>query len=131
VPRVLEEEAGRPTFALVARDEGGWLMRLRRPDAPNRISSVAFHDAFLSGCLNLSADEQVERISYVKDAGEALEAVESGAAQAAALLAAPRVAQVREAAAAGERLPPKSTFFWPKVPTGVAVHLVGPGGEGR
>lgn len=126
--QVLEGETGRPTFVLVARDEpGGWLVRLRTPGALSSISSVVLHDAFLAGCLGLSAEEQLDRIGYVKEAGEALEAVRSGAVQAAALLAAPRVSQVREAAVAGERLPAKTTYFWPKVPTGVAIHVVGPG----
>jgi uncharacterized protein (DUF1015 family) len=122
VRRALGEEAGRPAFVLVAGEEpGAWLMRLRKPDAVSGISSVALHDDFLSGCLRLSGEEQLDRISYVKEASEALAAVRSGAVQAAALLAAPRVSQVCEAAAAGERLPAKTTYFWPKVPTGVAI----------
>ncbi|UCC72158.1 MAG: DUF1015 domain-containing protein [Gemmatimonadota bacterium] len=128
--RMLEEEAGRPTFVLVARNgPGGWLMRLRDANTQSAVSSVALHDSFLSGCLDLTWEEQLERISYVKEAGEALRAVRSGSAQAAALLAAPRVAQVREAAALGERMPPKTTFFWPKVPTGVAIRVVDAGEE--
>ncbi len=124
--QALEEEAGRPTFVLVAQGEpGGWLMRLRNPGAVRGISAVALHDAFLSGCLGLSAEEQSGRISYLKEASAALEAVRSGAVQAAALLAAPLVSQVREAAAAGERTPAKTTYFWPKVPTGFAIHVVG------
>lgn len=132
VQRALEGDVGRPTFVLVARGEsGGWLMRLRKPDAQSNISSVALHDSFLSGRLGLSRDEQLERIGYVKEAGEALEAVRSGAIVAAALLAAPRVVQVREAAAAGERLPSKTTYFWPKVPTGFAIHVVDAGISGQ
>jgi uncharacterized protein (DUF1015 family) len=91
------------------------------------ISAVALHDTFLSGCLGLSADEQLGRISYVKEAGAALEAVRSGEVQTAALLAAPLVSQVRAAAAAGQRTPAKTTYFWPKVPTGIAVHVVDAG----
>jgi uncharacterized protein (DUF1015 family) len=128
VQRALQEEAGRPSFVLVARNEpGGWLMRARRPEALRGISSVALHDAFFSRYLGLSAEEQLGRVSYVKEAAEALEAVRSGAVQAAALLAAPRVSQVRETAAAGERLPAKTTYFWPKVPTGLAIHVVDAG----
>ncbi len=120
----LEAAAGTPTFLLVARDQpGGWLMRLRNADAFNSISAVAFQEVFLPEGLDLSPEEQVERMTYVKDAAEALERVRSGVAQAAALLAAPTVAQVREAVTAGQRTPSKTTFFWPKVPTGVAIHL--------
>jgi uncharacterized protein (DUF1015 family) len=119
----LEREAGRPTFMVVAAGQsGGWLMRLRKPDSHTVISSVALHEIFMTECLGLTAEEQVARTGYVKDPLETLEAVESGSAQAAILLAPTDVAQVRTAAAAGKRTPPKTTYFWPKVPTGVAVH---------
>ena len=123
----LDDEAGRPAFILVTHERsGGRLMRLREPDAFTGISSVAFHDVFLAEGLGLSRDEQIARMSYLKDPVETLERVRTGSAQAVALLAAPEVAQVRAAAAAGKRMPPKTTFFWPKVPTGVAVHAVDP-----
>jgi uncharacterized protein (DUF1015 family) len=79
----------------------------------------------------LTGEDQLGWMGYVKSVGEALERVRSGSAQAAALLAAPQVEQVREAARAGQRLPAKTTYFWPKVPTGVAIHLIDPGEEVR
>jgi len=125
VEGMLNEEVGRPTFVLVARDhEGGWLLRSRDTDVTGSVPSVAFHDVFMSGVVGMGREEQIGRMSFVKDVGSALQSVRGGAAQGAALLAAPRVAQVREAAAGGERLPPKTTYFWPKVPTGLAVHLI-------
>ena len=41
---------------------------------------------------------------------------------AAFLLRSTPVAQVREVAAAGETMPPKSTYFFPKVPTGIVFN---------
>ncbi len=121
----LEGEAGQPAFLLVAGEqEGGWLMRLRSAGAAEMVSAVAFHDAFLTGCVGLSSVEQLERIGYVKDLVAALHAVRTGEVQAAALLAPPDVTQVRAAVVSGERLPPKTTYFWPKVPTGVAMHSI-------
>lgn len=132
VRQTLEAEAGQPTFVLATQnDSGGWLLRYRKPSAVGHISSVALHDLFLAARLGLSAEEQLNRVSYVKEADEALQAVRSGVAQAAALLAAPRVSQVREAAAAGERLPAKTTYFWPKVPSGVVVHVVDTNSQSR
>ncbi len=123
----LAEEKGRPTFVLVPKDvPGGWLLRLRRPDEFTAISSVALQEVFLSEGVGLSADDQVERLTYVKDTAAALAAVNSGAAAAVALLAAPEVTQVAAAAAVGRRTPPKTTFFWPKVPTGIALHRIDP-----
>ena len=43
------------------------------------------------------------------------------------LMNATPVAQVREVAEAGEVMPQKSTFFYPKVPTGLAIHTLDPG----
>jgi len=121
----LEEERGRPSFVFVARDEdGAWRLRLRKPTPSTVISSVALHEVFLAEGAGLSTEQQLERVSYVKEAAEALAGVRSGEAQAAFILAAPDVGQVRAAAAAGERLPPKTTYFWPKVPSGIAIHSI-------
>jgi uncharacterized protein (DUF1015 family) len=123
---LLENERGLPAFVLVARGaEGGRLLKLKDPTSVSTISSVALHDIFLADCIGLPLEEQIERVSYWKDASEALTEVRSGRAQAAVLLAAADVPQVREAAAR-ERLPAKTTYFWPKVPTGVAIHAIDP-----
>lgn len=128
--------AGRPAFLLVVSGrEGAWLIEDRAaaregPDpevaALARMASTFFHELFLPRALGLDAEEQeaAGHLSYTRDAREALRRVRRGSAQAAALLAAPRIEQVRQAVAAGSRLPPKTTFFWPKVPTGPALHLI-------
>jgi uncharacterized protein (DUF1015 family) len=123
--RALEDEKGRPSFLLVAGGEsGGWLLRLLKPTQVTAFSSVALHDVLLGQGAGLSAEQQLRRVTYVKDATEALSSVRSGRAQAAFVLAAPEVGQVRQAAVAGERLPAKTTYFWPKVPTGIAIHPI-------
>ena len=48
--------------------------------------------------------------------------VRSGAFDAAFLMRPTRVEQVRELAAAGENMPPKSTFFFPKLLSGTALQ---------
>ncbi len=126
----LNSTVGQPAFVLVAKDRpGAWLLRQREPDAFTTIAAVAFHEVFMFEGLGLSAEDQVPLMRYTKDPAAAVDSVRSGKAQAAALLSAPLVVQIREAAAAGERTPPKTTFFWPKVPTGVAVHLIDPSEE--
>jgi hypothetical protein len=51
-------------------------------------------------------------------------AVASGAAQAAVLLRPATVAQIAETAHSGKRMPPKTTFFYPKPRTGMVYRLV-------
>ena len=50
--------------------------------------------------------------------------MESGRADAAFFMAPTPVDQVREVAAAGESMPPKSTYFYPKIPTGLVFNVL-------
>jgi len=128
----LDERVGEASFIVIARDEpGGWLVRCHGDEPETTIASAALHERFLERSLGIEREEQVRRTSYWRDPGEAVEQVRRGEAEAAVLLAAPRVDQVRAAAAAGRRLPPKTTYFWPKVPTGIAIHTLDPNEEVR
>ncbi len=64
------------------------------------------------------------RIAYTKDAAEAIAAVEAGGADIAFLLAPTPIPAVLEVAAAGEVMPPKSTYFYPKPATGLVFNVL-------
>ena len=59
---------------------------------------------------------------YARDTSEARAMIASGDYEAAFLMRPTPVAQVREVAAAGENMPPKSTFFFPKLLTGLLFN---------
>ena len=61
-------------------------------------------------------------VGYTRDAQDALSQVEMGDWQAALLVRAVPVTAVRDISLHGERLPPKSTCFYPKIPTGLVLH---------
>jgi hypothetical protein len=63
-----------------------------------------------------------DRLAYADDSGSAVRAVRTGEAQAAFFLRSTRVEQVCAVADARDRMPPKSTFFWPKPMTGLVIH---------
>ena len=63
-------------------------------------------------------------VEYTADAGVAVAAVEEGEAEAAFLVRAPTVAQVAAFAARGETMPQKSTYFYPKLTSGLLFHPV-------
>jgi uncharacterized protein (DUF1015 family) len=65
-------------------------------------------------------------VTYTQDAREAAEAVETGRARVAFLLNATPVDQVLAVADAGGRMPQKSTYFYPKLPTGLVMNLLNP-----
>jgi uncharacterized protein (DUF1015 family) len=63
-------------------------------------------------------------VRYTPRAEEAVALVDSGDAKAACLLRAPTIEQVRAAAQAGETMPQKSTYFYPKLLSGLLFHPV-------
>jgi uncharacterized protein (DUF1015 family) len=66
-----------------------------------------------------------EGVTYTPRAEEAVAAVDSGAAEAAFLMRAPTIEQVAAVAAAGKTMPQKSTYFYPKLLSGLLFHPVG------
>ena len=64
------------------------------------------------------------RLRYVKDEGEALQFVITGAADVAFLLNATRIEEVEAVCRAGKTMPEKSTYFHPKLLTGLLFHAL-------
>src|SRR6266481_6249510 len=87
---------------------------------------VQVHKVLLEGVLSLSEESIREQrnLSYVRDAGEAISTVRSGAADVAFLMNPCRMEQVRDIAFAGEVLPQKSTDFFPKLLSGLTIYAL-------
>lgn len=68
--------------------------------------------------------KEQEAILYTKDDHEALDWVRQGTGEAALLLNPTKVSEVQAVAAAGERMPHKSTYFFPKPLTGLVMNVM-------
>jgi len=64
----------------------------------------------------------LDGLGYARDAEQALALIDSGEYDAAFVLRPTPVAQIREVAASGESMPPKSTYFFPKLLTGLLFN---------
>jgi uncharacterized protein (DUF1015 family) len=71
-----------------------------------------------------AVDRFGDEFEYTPNAQEAIDAVDSGFYEAAFLVRAPTVAQVAEFAKRGETMPQKSTFFYPKLTSGLLLFPV-------
>ncbi len=67
-----------------------------------------------------------KNISYFQNPLEAIEAVQAGKGQIAFFLNSTKVSQVKEVSLAGETMPPKSTFFYPKLLSGLLINPLEP-----
>ena len=89
--------------------------------------SIANH-AVLQHCLGVTPDQMRDYtvVWFTEDAEEAVAEVRSEKATFAVLMRPVSVERVLELAEAGERMPQKSTFFYPKVPTGIVFNPLVP-----
>jgi len=87
-----------------------------------RSLAVALADAVAVGVVGRSLLGTVPDLRYTPDAAEARAAAGAGRCAFALLLPPTRLEEVRRVADAGQIMPPKSTFFAPKVPTGVVLR---------
>jgi uncharacterized protein (DUF1015 family) len=87
---------------------------------------VQLHKCLLEQVLGISetAIRDQINVSYIRDAGEALNSVRRGKANVAFLMNAAKIEQVRDIAFAGEVLPQKSTDFYPKLLSGLAIYAL-------
>jgi uncharacterized protein (DUF1015 family) len=94
------------------------------PEPYRRLDTAVLEALVLRGALGMSEDDisHLRGLDYSKNLDDAIERVESGAADAGFFMRATPVEQVREVAQTGESMPPKSTYFFPKVPTGLVFN---------
>jgi uncharacterized protein (DUF1015 family) len=93
-------------------------------EAYRHLDTGVLETLVLKNDLRLS-DEDIAHFNglfYARDTAEALAMVASGEYDAAFLMRPTPVEQVRDVAAAGENMPPKSTYFYPKLLTGLLFN---------
>jgi ABC-type phosphate/phosphonate transport system substrate-binding protein len=94
--------------------------RQRKPDV------AQLHGILLEKVLGLTQESiaQQTHLHYVRDAEEATSAVRNGHAQIAFLMQPASLDQLRDVAFAGEVMPQKSTDFYPKLLSGLAIYAL-------
>ncbi len=100
-----------------------------KPAAYRRLDTAVTEALLLEGALGMSEDDisHLRGLDYARSTSEARERVLAGEVQAALFMGATPVELVREVAASGEVMPPKSTYFFPKVLTGLVFNPLGDG----
>jgi len=121
------EHAKRAYYVLTLRP-GADLSQLLHSVSPlqRQLDVVLLHDGILEPAfgITLQAVTAEKNLSYEREASAALDAVDRGSAQIAFLLNPVDVDHVMRIAVAGEVMPQKSTDFYPKLLSGIAMYRV-------
>lgn len=118
---------------------GGYnVLKLRNPDVMDRLlpdrdpawrmlDVSVLHELLIERVMGISQEavERKENIEYLRDPQMGYDAVDEGDAEFLFVLNPTRMEQVRACTAAGEKMPQKSTDFYPKVISGMVMMPIG------
>jgi uncharacterized protein (DUF1015 family) len=99
------------------------------PDASEALRGLdvsVLHTLILERIFGIDKENMANQINltYTKKADEAIAAVDGGSANCCFLLNPTRVEEISGVAAAGEKMPQKSTYFYPKLTTGLVMNQI-------
>jgi uncharacterized protein (DUF1015 family) len=92
--------------------------------ASRALDVTILHTLVLERLMGIDKENMANQrnLTYTRSLDEALDGVNAGAFQCAFILNPTRVSEIRDVALAGEKMPQKSTYFYPKLITGLAMN---------
>jgi uncharacterized protein (DUF1015 family) len=111
-------EPGRGALVFEADPAAETLLPVEAPRCLRALDTYLLHHAVLGPLLGVPDGA----VSYVHSQAEAEAALTRGGCRLAVLMRATPVRQIVDVAEAGESMPAKSTFFHPKLPSGLVIH---------
>lgn len=124
---VLREASGAACVLQITLDGGARKIALpERTERRRQLDMAVLHEGIFAGMLGIDAAavQAGQHVRYQRDAMEAIAAVLRGEAQAAFLVNPVTMEQLRENTFAGEVMPQKSTDFYPKLLSGLAIYAM-------
>ncbi|MHB1458956.1 MAG: DUF1015 domain-containing protein [Armatimonadota bacterium] len=94
--------------------------------ALKNLDVTILHTLILDRYLGIGSKQMAAQsnLTYTRSADEAIRLMDEGTYQMAFLMNPTRVSEVRAIAASGEKMPQKSTFFYPKLLAGMIIRLI-------
>ncbi len=95
--------------------------------ASQQLDVSVLHTLVLEKIFGIDKENMANQINltYTKFFEEAISTVDSGEFQCSFVLNPTRVTEIRDVAAEGEKMPQKSTYFYPKMITGMVMNDIG------
>lgn len=118
------------------RGDGRWTLMVLKDMAPVRalmadksaalqaLDVSVLHTLVLEKLFDIDKENMANQVNltYTRRFDEAIQGVDSGAFQCAFILNPTRVSEILDVAANGEKMPQKSTYFYPKLITGLVMN---------
>ncbi len=127
--------AGKKAFALYAGGKRAHIMILKDENAVKKflpemsdaycgLDVSVLHNLVLERIFGIDKENMANQknLSYTRSVDEAIAAVDEGRADCSFIVNPTKVTEIRDVALAGEKMPQKSTYFYPKLITGLVMN---------
>lgn len=94
------------------------------PDVLKNLDLTVLHKVIITKELGFTEEEQMAQngIKYIKVENEAFDMIDMGKAEASFIMAYPKIEDIKRISSAGYRMPQKSTYFYPKLLSGIVIN---------
>jgi len=129
----LEENSGvKQVFGIYLRHNKFYLLKLKddlrideiikskKPDILKRLDVTVLHDLIIDKILGVKSSEN--SIKFIRDEFDAVKVVDNGDYRCAFFLRPTKVREMKNIAEKGVMMPQKSTYFYPKLLTGLVIN---------
>lgn len=130
-----QQRRGETAFIMLSQEPAAYLLILKSRDKVKAVMPEksdtwcsldvsVLHVLILQELLGIDAEKmsQEENLRYTRDVEEAIQALNKGDGQLAFILNPTRIEQITAVASAGDKMPQKSTYFYPKLLTGLVIN---------
>lgn len=131
-----EKGQGAPSFLLLSGGRSIYLTlrpdadlsSISGPEVARRLDVTLLHALVIERALGIdrAAQEAQTNLRYLKDTEQALRAASEPGVQAVLVMNPTKVREVMTVAEAGEVMPQKSTYFYPKIASGLVLNPLDP-----
>ncbi|MFQ5455276.1 MAG: DUF1015 domain-containing protein [Nitrospirota bacterium] len=109
-------------YYLLTLQEGDIDIQNKRSSAWNRLDVSIFQTLIIEKILKIDDPIKENHISYIKGEKEVFREIRKNSGSIAFFLNPPMIKELKEVVDAGERMPHKSTYFYPKPLTGLVMN---------
>lgn len=94
------------------------------PEVMRKLDLTILHKIILSDFMGFSEEDQLKQngVKYLKKEKEAFESIENEQSEVVFIMATPSIQLIKEVSASGYKMPQKSTYFYPKLTSGLVIN---------
>lgn len=130
------EETGQqmPSLGLYGQDKTFYILKLKSfelikeigegSQALKKLDVSVLHNLILEKFMGIGSEQRANEsnLTYTRDEDYAIKAVDDGSYQLCFFMNPTKVEEVTQIAEGGEKMPQKSTYFYPKIVTGLVIN---------